>query len=95
MKKNNILEDGVKPRVRRVKLPVDTLEKFFTQSLSSLVFRTAKVRSRLCLYDSIDCPEKRYFDSFNTRPTEADLSEGLEMPKPGCLLCRLKRAVRR
>ena len=95
MKKSSILEDGVKPRVRRVKLPVDVYEKFFIQTLSSSAFRTAKVRSRLCWKDSIYCRTKEHFDWFNTRPREAVLSEGLEMPKPGCALCRLKRAVRR
>ena len=59
MKKNNILEDGVKPRVRRVKLRGDNRENFFIQSLSSALFRTAKTRSRLRWSDLLNSPKKR------------------------------------
>lgn len=94
MKKNNILEDGARPRARRVKLPVDTLEKFFIQSLSSSVFRAAKLHSRQCWSDSVDCSGERDSDKINAKPRGPMLSDRQEMPKPRCAgaLCRLRRA---
>ena len=57
MKKTNILEDELKPRVR---LPIEIREKIFIQRLTYSLFRAGKSRSRLHWSDSIIHPKKGF-----------------------------------